>query len=179
MQAHRAALYLGLWVLPGFRARRWKRRSALQTCRDMAQSHVAGPFVAFGFCLLLGFWGAQMDKAQRAADMLSGALALLSEDADSAQARERLGLPPGDNAFGEEEPGATVQRAMQQARSLQPAPRFLNITCRYFLRECIGGLACHPRLARASAVPSCSATCSRHKIMQPQSSGMSMRTGTP
>ena len=61
-----------------------------------------------------------MDKAQRAADMLSGALALLGEDADSAQVRERLGLPPGDSAFGEEESGTAVQRAMQQARSPQP-----------------------------------------------------------
>ena len=59
----------------------------------------------------------QMDKAQRAADMLSGALALLGEDADSAQVRERLGLPPGDGAFGEEESGSAVQRAMQQART--------------------------------------------------------------
>ena len=64
----------------------------------------------------------QMDKAQRAADMLSGALALLGEDADSAQVRERLGLPPGDGAFGEEESGTAVQRAMQQARRLQPQP---------------------------------------------------------
>ena len=63
-----------------------------------------------------------MDKAQRAADMLSGALALLGEDADSAQVRERLGLPPGDGAFGEEESGTAVQRAMQQARRLHPQP---------------------------------------------------------
>jgi hypothetical protein len=55
-----------------------------------------------------------MDKAKRAADMLSGALSLLGEDADSAEARGRLGLPPADGAFGEEEPGSVVQRAMQQ-----------------------------------------------------------------
>ncbi len=64
-----------------------------------------------------------MEKAQRAADMLSGALSLLGEDATSAEARERLGLPPSDGAFGEEEPGAVVQRAMQQARTTAEAER--------------------------------------------------------
>ncbi len=85
------------------------RRSARRTCQPpglVRAGHEVSPNPATG--------PPQMDKAKRAADMLSGALSLLGEDADSAEARGRLGLPPADGAFGEEEPGSVVQRAMQQ-----------------------------------------------------------------
>ena len=112
-------LYLSIQVLVGLLGARkmnisQRTAGALALLAMMLTPQVLG----IGFYWTSG--GAQMDKAQRAADMLSGALALLGEDADSAEARERLGLPPGDSAFGEEEPGTAVQRAMQQARTPQP-----------------------------------------------------------